>query len=174
MASFDEAFVEVADGRVSRVHCCIGRATNPATASQQAYLEVRQGPSHVPAMWAAALLGNSGTSSCSFHSRIAPVRLWWVMSSLSAAAAQDLSSNGTFVNGRKLKSAQDAAGRRWLTPGDRISLVMSVKPLHEQYYIYHTGGRGPLNSSIPIQRLHQELLRATTRRSRSQPSQKTW
>ena len=53
--------------------------------------------------------------------------------------AQDLSSNGTFVNGRKLKSAQDGAERRWLTAGDRISLVMSVKPLHEQYYIYHTG-----------------------------------
>jgi len=52
---------------------------------------------------------------------------------------QDLSSNGTFVNGRKLKSAQDGADRRWLSAGDRLSLVMSVKPLHEQYYIYHTG-----------------------------------
>ncbi len=40
MTSFHEAFVEVADGRVSRVHCCIGRAMNPATGSQQAYLEV--------------------------------------------------------------------------------------------------------------------------------------
>ena len=39
--SFDEAFVEVADGRVSRVHCCIGLATNPATGSQQAYVEAR-------------------------------------------------------------------------------------------------------------------------------------
>ncbi len=58
---------------------------------------------------------------------------------ISCAATQDLSSNGTFVNGRRLKSAQDGAERRWLTAGDRISLVMSVKPLHEQYYIYHAG-----------------------------------
>ena len=38
--SFHEAFVEVADGRVSRMHCCIGRALNPASGKQQAYLEV--------------------------------------------------------------------------------------------------------------------------------------
>ena len=57
----------------------------------------------------------------------------------SSLAVQDLSSNGTFLNGRKLKSASDGAARQWLSSGDRISLVMSVKPLAEQYYTYHTG-----------------------------------
>ena len=34
------AFVEVADGRVSRVHCTLHRARNPATGEFQAYIEV--------------------------------------------------------------------------------------------------------------------------------------
>ncbi len=60
-----------------------------------------------------------------------------------SSAPQDLSSNGTFLNGRKLKSAgnTDGAPRQWLSGGDRISLVMSIKPLAEQYYTYHTGER---------------------------------
>ena len=75
-----------------------------------------------------------GCNTVQFH--VAPIH---DVHRLAPAAAQDLSSNGTFVNGRKLKVAQDGTGRRWLAAGDRISLVMSVKPLHEQYYIYHPG-----------------------------------
>ena len=36
----EPAFVEVADGRVSRVHCTIRRGRNPATGDSQAYIEV--------------------------------------------------------------------------------------------------------------------------------------
>ena len=146
MTSFDEAFVEVADGRVSRVHCCIGRATNPATSGQQAYLEVdfaaetrrpaaaKAGASNSKLTWLLQMRFGESVHLLSWE--VGPLEL---RCRTRCAVAQDLSSNGTFVNGRKLKSAQDGAERRWLTAGDRISLVMSVKPLHEQYYIYHTG-----------------------------------
>lgn len=51
---------------------------------------------------------------------------------------QDLSSNGTFVNGRKVRAA--GGGRRqWLAEGDRVSLVMSITPLSEQWFLFHAG-----------------------------------
>ena len=48
---------------------------------------------------------------------------------------QDCSSNGTFVNNRKLGKGESAL----LNDKDKISLVMSVAPMAEQYFIYHKG-----------------------------------
>jgi pSer/pThr/pTyr-binding forkhead associated (FHA) protein len=51
---------------------------------------------------------------------------------------QDWSSNGTFLNGRRL-------GRGCATPladGDRVSLVLSVAPLAEQAFTFHAGRQG--------------------------------
>ena len=48
----------------------------------------------------------------------------------------DCSSNGTFVNGeRALSEGMGTA----LRDGDRVSLVLSVNPLVELYFIFHAG-----------------------------------
>ncbi|WIA29098.1 hypothetical protein OEZ86_011609 [Tetradesmus obliquus] len=78
-------FVEVADGRVSRLHCIISLG-NAADGSQQAMLE-------------------------------------------------DCSSNGTFLNHTKLAKGESVP----LVDGDRISLVLSVAPLVEQFFTYKSG-----------------------------------
>eukprot|EP00877_Chromochloris_zofingiensis_P000217 jgi/Chrzof1/10196/Cz04g32100.t1 len=79
-------FVEVADGRVSRLHCIISL--------------------HWPA------------------ADVQPVVL-----------LEDCSSNGTFLNGNKMAKGERVA----LVEGDRISLVLSVAPLTEQYFIFRAG-----------------------------------
>ncbi len=48
----------------------------------------------------------------------------------------DCSSNGTFVNGKRATSAGIGTA---LWDGDRVSLVLSVSPLVELYFIYHEG-----------------------------------
>jgi hypothetical protein len=53
-----------------------------------------------------------------------PLRCWW----------QDTSSNGTFLNGVKLGKGDSVA----LAEGDRISLVLSVAPLAEQFFTFHS------------------------------------
>jgi hypothetical protein len=48
----------------------------------------------------------------------------------------DCSRNGTFVNGVRAR----AHGRGTpLQPGDRVSLVLSVTPLIEHFFIFHAG-----------------------------------
>lgn len=79
-------FIEVADGRISRLHCIIKLD------------------------WSAP--GQP------------PVLL-----------LEDCSSNGTFHNGRKMSRGEVAR----LSDGDRISLVLSVAPLLEQYFTFHAG-----------------------------------
>ncbi|GAB4822418.1 hypothetical protein N2152v2_009464 [Parachlorella kessleri] len=74
-------FIEVADGRISRLHCWIKR-------------------------------GPKGE-----------------------ALLEDCSSNGTFLNGQKV----GRSGGVELKDGDRVSLVLSVAPLAEQYFVYHAG-----------------------------------
>lgn len=51
------------------------------------------------------------------------------------ALLEDHSSNGTFVNGQRLEPGQGV----WLEDGDRVSLVLSVSPLAEQYFIFKQG-----------------------------------
>ena len=53
-------------------------------------------------------------------------------------APQDLSSNGTFLNGELVGKGRSVP----LAAGDRISLVLSVSPLAEQAWLFHTGGAG--------------------------------
>ncbi|KAK9817719.1 hypothetical protein WJX72_001212 [[Myrmecia] bisecta] len=80
-------FVEVADGRVSRLHCIIKMGAGQGA--------------------------NTGLQ----------------------ATLEDHSSNGTFVNGEKVAKG----GAAPLQDGDRVSLVLSVAPLVEQYFIYRSG-----------------------------------
>lgn len=54
------------------------------------------------------------------------------------AALQDLSSNGTYVNGERVGKGCSMP----LADGDRISLVLSVAPLAEQAWVFHTGDPG--------------------------------
>eukprot|EP01025_Chloroclados_australasicus_P056679 TRINITY_DN7050_c0_g1_i5.p1 TRINITY_DN7050_c0_g1~~TRINITY_DN7050_c0_g1_i5.p1 ORF type:complete len:994 (-),score=156.00 TRINITY_DN7050_c0_g1_i5:384-3365(-) len=50
---------------------------------------------------------------------------------------RDYSSNGTFLNNQQL--AQKGEKGVCLKSGDRVSLVMSVAPMAEHFYIYHSG-----------------------------------
>lgn len=77
----NSTFIEVADGRVSRLHCWVKR--------------------------------NSDGKPC----------------------LQDCSSNGSFLNGEKVPRWGEAP----LQDGDRISLVLSVAPLAEQFFTFHSG-----------------------------------
>ncbi len=79
-------FVEVADGRVSRLHCTMA-----------------------------------------LH--------WPLEAAAPAVLLEDCSSNGTFLNGRQLDRGETAP----LTDGDRVSLVLSVAPLAEQYFTFRRG-----------------------------------
>ncbi|KAF6266719.1 hypothetical protein COO60DRAFT_10326 [Scenedesmus sp. NREL 46B-D3] len=79
-------FVEVADGRVSRLHCVIS-------------------------------LGHPGTDGSP------------------QAVLEDCSSNGTFLNHTKLAKGESVS----LVDGDRISLVLSVAPLVEQFFTFKSG-----------------------------------
>lgn len=94
-------FVEIADGRVSRVHCLISAGSNSVTN------------------------GVAITSSSSSSGAVAKP----------AATLRDVSSNGTFLNGKKLCRGEEAP----LSDGDRISLVISVAPLAEQAFLFHAG-----------------------------------
>jgi hypothetical protein len=79
-------FVEVADGRVSRLHCTL-----------------------------------------SLH--------WPLEAAAPGVLLEDCSSNGTFLNGRQLGRRETAP----LADGDRVSLVLSVAPLAEQYFTFRRG-----------------------------------
>ena len=57
---------------------------------------------------------------------------------LHCSALQDLSSNGTFLNGTRLGRGQAAL----LCDGDRVSLVLSVAPLAEQAFVFKNGEAG--------------------------------
>ena len=107
-------FVEVADGRVSRVHCVVlGKQTEQIT---EAFLEVMMVP-----LIHARIRSNT----------IRPEEI----GDMCVCYGQDCSSNGTFVNNRKLGKGESAL----LNDMDKISLVMSVAPMAEQYFIYHKG-----------------------------------
>lgn len=80
-------FVEVADGRVSRIHCTV------KTQKRDGALGVFD------------------------------------------VCIEDCSSNGTYINGNKLGTGKRAV----IKDGDRVSLVLSVAPLVEQFFIYHEG-----------------------------------
>ncbi|KIY93269.1 hypothetical protein MNEG_14693 [Monoraphidium neglectum] len=92
-------FVEVADGRVSRLHCIIS---------------LRAGPGG----------GSGGGEQQQQHQQRQQV-----------AVLEDCSSNGTFINGKKIGKGESVA----LSEGDKISLVSSVAPLVEQFFLFRQG-----------------------------------
>ncbi|KAL4447679.1 hypothetical protein ABPG75_004898 [Micractinium tetrahymenae] len=58
---------------------------------------------------------------------------------------QDLSSNGTFLNGERVGRGRAEP----LSDGDRISLVLSVAPLAEQAFIFQTGDPRLQDGEVP-------------------------
>ena len=51
------------------------------------------------------------------------------------AYLEDCSTNGTFLNGERVPHSESAP----LRAGDRLSLVLSVAPLTEQFFTFHEG-----------------------------------
>lgn len=84
-------FVEVSDGRISRLHCIIQTDSIP----------------NLP-----------------FSGRM-----------LGPATIEDHSANGTFLNGERLPRGE----RTTLSNMDSISLVLSLSPMVEKTFIFHTG-----------------------------------
>jgi len=111
-------FVEVSDGRVSRLHCLF-----------------RQEPSSADSDTRQSLAEPDSEASSSAEDADGPTVL-----------LMDCSTNGTFVNGARASS--QGLGTP-LQDGDRVSLVLSVTPLIEQYFIFHTGEASPL-SFLPV------------------------
>ena len=64
-----------------------------------------------------------------------PVGSSWLSTTSSIATIEDLSSNGTFVNGKRLSKGE----RVNLHDGDKISLVMSLSPMVERAVIFRAG-----------------------------------
>ncbi|KAK9845291.1 hypothetical protein WJX81_002548 [Elliptochloris bilobata] len=69
----------------------------------------------------------------------------------SAALLEDFSTNGTFLNGERVPAGAAVA----LRDGDRLSLVLSVAPLTEQFFTFHQGDLR-LESEGARQRASQE------------------
>lgn len=105
-------FVEVSDGRVSRLHCVFRQ--EPSSADS----DTRQ-PMAEP---------DCEASTSAVYADGPKVLL------------MDCSTNGTFVNGA-MASSQGLGTP--LQDGDRVSLVLSVTPLIEQYFIFHAGEASP-------------------------------
>lgn len=84
-------FLEIKDGRISRLHCII--------------------------------------------SADYPVGSSWLSMNGTLATIEDLSTNGTFVNGKRLAKGE----RVNLNDGDRISLVLSLSPMVERALNFQTG-----------------------------------
>ena len=96
-------FVEIPDGRVSRVHCLVS-AFNSNNENR---------------------LGVSKDTTHGYNSN----------ENKPAATLRDVSRNGTFLNGKKLRRGEESP----LVDGDKVSLVISVAPLAEQAFIFHAG-----------------------------------
>ena len=118
-------FVSVKDGRVSRLHCVF----RPAPIAADAPVQVDEASSSEQnslrngqqAYERSSLYGAPPT-------QVPPVLLL------------DCSTNGTFINGTRASS--QGLGTP-LQNGDRVSLVLSVTPLVEQYFIFHAGEQSP-------------------------------
>lgn len=138
--SRDASFVEVADGRISRLHAWV----RWDAAVQQAVLEVRwwrRRAGGCPVGVLASGLHLAAGRLAGRQERHALVGAVLPQNNIvgctrAPAAPQDLSSNGTFLNGRRLGRGRSAP----LADGDRIALVLSVAPLAEQAFTYCRGG----------------------------------
>ncbi|BDA46284.1 hypothetical protein COCOBI_08-3760 [Coccomyxa sp. Obi] len=120
-------FVGVNDGRVSRLHCVFrpepSAASTPACEAQtSAEPDSFRGVQHNPSQQ--IRLPHERSSLYGEHA-VVP-----------GALLIDCSTNGTFVNGARASSQGLGTPLR---DGDRISLVLSVTPLVEQYFVFHAG-----------------------------------
>ena len=142
----DCQFVEVADGRISRLHVWV----RWDSAVQRAVLEVRAGlllpvpPFALLPVPPSALLPVPPSapflpSALAVSLGVGAARtLGSQLPSPPLVTLQDFSSNGTFINGLKVGCGRTAM----LADGDRLSLVLSVAPLAELAFTFHQGVPG--------------------------------
>ncbi len=116
-------FVGVNDGRVSRLHCVF--RPEPSSADPSAQMEQTSTESDP--------LRNGQQQARQLHERSS---LYDVPAKQPRVLLLDCSTNGTFINGARAFS--QGLGTP-LNDGDRVSLVLSVTPLVEQYLIFHAG-----------------------------------
>ena len=136
------SFAEIPDGRVSRLHCIV-RADGPPAAPAQDPVGLAS-PAGTPrgARDAAdadeAALESLLRELCRLDSRLAASPNPKPSPAAPPAAyLEDFSSNGTFLNGERVPAGAAVP----LRDGDRLSLVLSVAPLMEQFFTFHQGAR---------------------------------
>lgn len=120
-------FVGVNDGRVSRLHC-VFRPEPFAAATSACEAQTTAEPDNIRAVQHNAL-----HQTRLLHERSS---LYGEPADIPGALLIDCSTNGTFVNGARASSQGLGTPLR---DGDRISLVLSVTPLVEQYFVFHAG-----------------------------------
>ena len=136
------SFAEIPDGRVSRLHCIV-RADGPPAAPAQDPVGLAS-PAGTPrgagdaADADEAALESLLRELCRLDSRLAASPNPNSKPS-PAAYLEDFSSNGTFLNGERVPAGAAVA----LRDGDRLSLVLSVAPLTEQFFTFHQGALWP-------------------------------
>ena len=155
------SFAEIPDGRVSRLHCIVrspaGGPGAAAPAHKPAELSAPAGTPRAPAgacappaplHGAAAAEDAADADEAALESLLAELcRLDSRLAGAAAAYLEDFSSNGTFLNGERVPGGAAVA----LRDGDRLSLVLSVAPLTEQFFTFHQGaarGLGAVNPNI--------------------------
>lgn len=142
------SFAEIPDGRVSRLHCIV-RADEPPAAPAHDPIGLASPAGTPRAAGDAADADEAALESllrelCRLDSRLAsspnPIPS---PAAPPAAYLEDFSSNGTFLNGERVPAGAAVA----LRDGDRLSLVLSVAPLTEQFFTFHQGAR--IHGAIP-------------------------
>lgn len=160
------SFAEIPDGRVSRLHCIV-RAGAPIDMATRngADMVAPEGAPGFPGPQGApdAAADASSRAGCSADAHTGgfpadkPIQgpgnpekgatfelrrqqSSWRGSAAGARAAavaylEDCSTNGTFLNGERVPHGESAP----LRAGDRLSLVLSVAPLTEQFFTFHEG-----------------------------------
>jgi hypothetical protein len=123
-------FVDINDGRISRVHCIFRPLPSAPRASNPDPNRARLSAATDCQKEGGLPSGTSLITGSQDHGKAAAAVS-------SGVLLLDCSSNGTFVNGDR---AQSKGLGTQLTEGDRVSLVLSVTPLIEQYFIFHAGG----------------------------------
>ena len=140
------SFAEIPDGRVSRLHCIV-RADGPGAAAPAHKPVGHPSPAGTPRAAAAAADAADADEAalesllhelCRLDSRLA-LSPKPSTAAPPAAYLEDFSSNGTFLNGERVPAGA-AVGLR---DGDRLSLVLSVAPLTEQFFTFHQGAAVP-------------------------------
>jgi len=146
------SFAEIPDGRVSRLHCVVcarppdagalahgsRSCSNPASALH-ALLSSGRSEEALGGAGADDKAGRAGSAAEGAAQDVGGACAGAGEAGTAAAYVEDLSTNGTFLNGERVPRGAAAP----LCDGDRLSLVLSVAPLTEQFFVFHAGARMP-------------------------------